>query len=36
VAKVIYVLIGLAAIYELLAHKKMCKVCDKGGASMGA
>ncbi|MEK7209211.1 MAG: DUF378 domain-containing protein [Patescibacteria group bacterium] len=36
IAKVIYVLVGLAAIYELLSHKKMCKACDKGGASMGA
>ncbi len=31
VAKVVYVLIGLAAIYEVLTHKKSCKMCNKGG-----
>ena len=36
VSKVIYVLVGLAAIYELLTHKKNCKVCEKGAAQMGS
>ena len=27
VAKVIYILVGLSAIYELFSHKSMCKVC---------
>lgn len=31
IAKIIYVLVGLAAIYEILMHKKICKMCDKGG-----
>ena len=33
IARVIYVLVGLAAIYELLSHKKLCKQCDKGGSA---
>ncbi|MEK7585582.1 MAG: DUF378 domain-containing protein [Patescibacteria group bacterium] len=35
IATTIYVLVGLAAIYELLTHKSRCKACDKGG-QMGA
>ena len=35
-AKIIYVLVGLAAIYELMTHKKNCKLCDKGVAQMGS
>jgi len=31
--KIIYVLVGLAAVYELLTHKKLCKQCDKGGSA---
>lgn len=31
IARIIYVLVGLAAIYEILMHKKICKMCDKGG-----
>ena len=27
VSKVIYVLVGLSAIYELVLHKKDCKLC---------
>ena len=33
IARVIYVLVGLAAIYELFTHKKTCKACDKGQMS---
>lgn len=33
VAKVIYVLVGLAAIYEVATHKKNCKMCEKMGSS---
>ena len=29
VSRVIYVLIGLAAVYELATHKKNCKGCAK-------
>ena len=32
VSRVIYVLVGLSAIYELSCHKKCCKMC--GGGSM--
>lgn len=28
----VYVLVGLAAVYELLTHKKNCKNCSVGGA----
>ena len=35
VVQVIYVLVGLAAIYELVSHKSCCKSCSKGGGDMG-
>lgn len=28
VSKIIYILVGLAAIYEAITHKGMCKACD--------
>lgn len=31
IARVIYVLVGLSAIYILATHKKDCKGCVKGG-----
>ena len=32
VSKIIYILVGLSAIYELVMHKKCCKICGaKGG-----
>ena len=34
VSRVIYVLVGLAAIYEIFAHKSTCKMCGKKGMSM--
>ena len=34
-ANIIYVLVGVAAIYELATHKGMCKGCDsKSGGAM--
>ncbi len=27
IAKIIYILVGLSAIYELATHKKTCKEC---------
>lgn len=33
ISRVIYVLVGLAAIYELVTHKKNCKSCSASGAS---
>ncbi|MEK7612454.1 MAG: DUF378 domain-containing protein [Patescibacteria group bacterium] len=29
-AKVVYVLVGLSAIYLLVGHKKNCKMCSMG------
>lgn len=29
VSRVIYVLVGLAAIYEVATHKSMCMACNK-------
>ncbi len=28
VSKIIYILVGLSAIYEIATHKKNCKCCD--------
>lgn len=28
---IIYILVGLSAIYEVAMHKKQCKVCGSGG-----
>ena len=30
VSRVIYILVGLAAIYEIATHKNRCKECDMG------
>ncbi len=29
---VVYVLVGLSAIYEIFGHKKLCRDCAPGGA----
>jgi uncharacterized membrane protein YuzA (DUF378 family) len=34
VARVIYVLVGLSAIYEVATHKGNCKACNPGASSM--
>lgn len=31
VSRVIYVLVGLAAIWEVVTHIKTCKMCEGGG-----
>ncbi|MEK7479063.1 MAG: DUF378 domain-containing protein [Patescibacteria group bacterium] len=31
VSRVIYILVGVAAIVEVATHKSACKACDKGG-----
>lgn len=37
IATVVYVLVGLSAIYEVVTHGGRCKECRKGGAmSAGA
>ena len=28
--RVIYILVGLSAVYEISVHKNLCKECDKG------
>ncbi|MBI2024626.1 MAG: DUF378 domain-containing protein [Candidatus Harrisonbacteria bacterium] len=33
VSKIIYILVGVSALYELASHKKRCKECVKGGQS---
>lgn len=33
VSKIIYILVGLSALYELFTHKKNCKVCEVMGES---
>ena len=33
ISRIIYVLIGLATIYEVATHKKNCRTCEKGAAS---
>lgn len=34
VSRLIYVLVGVAAIYEVATHKKSCRVCGTDVASM--
>jgi uncharacterized protein len=36
VSKVIYVLVGLSALYELFTHKKCCSVCSAKANSSAA
>lgn len=31
ISRIIYVLVGLSALYELFGHKKRCKECMTGG-----
>jgi uncharacterized membrane protein YuzA (DUF378 family) len=33
-ARVVYILVGLSAIYELFTHKANCKMCGTGGNNM--
>lgn len=30
VARIVYILVGLSAIYEVATHKKNCKICGGG------
>lgn len=32
ISQIIYILVGLAAIYEVVTHKKNCKACSAGKA----
>lgn len=31
---IVYVLVGLSAVYEVVMHKKTCKECGSSGSSM--
>ena len=33
-AKIIYILVGLSALFELFTHKKTCKMCGSSAPSM--
>lgn len=34
VEKIVYILVGLSAIYELIIHKSHCGMCKGGGGGM--
>lgn len=31
ISRVIYIVVGLAAVYELFSHKSHCRTCSSGG-----
>lgn len=36
ISRIIYIVVGLSAVYELMSHKKLCRDCDSkpaGGMS---
>lgn len=36
ISRIVYLLVGLSALYLIFTHKSSCKACEKvGGASMG-
>lgn len=35
IARVVYILVGLSAVYELTTHKGNCKLCGTGAQSTG-
>lgn len=34
ISRIIYILVGLSALYEIFSHKANCKACVSGGAQM--
>jgi uncharacterized membrane protein YuzA (DUF378 family) len=36
VSRLIYILVGLAAVFEIVTHQKRCQECQKGGAEQKA
>lgn len=34
VATIIYILVGISALYEIFSHKSLCRNCSPGGSSM--
>lgn len=33
-ARIIYILVGLSALYEIFTHKANCRMCNPGGGMM--
>jgi uncharacterized membrane protein YuzA (DUF378 family) len=36
ISRIIYILVGISALYEIISHKKCCKVCDSSSTSTPA
>jgi len=36
VSRLIYILVGLAALFEVVTHQKRCQECSKGGTEQKA
>ena len=36
IARIVYILVGLSAVYELFTHKSYCKVCGSGNMAKPA
>ena len=34
ISRIIYILVGLSALYEIFTHKRNCKYCDAGKMGM--
>lgn len=34
VSRIVYILVGLSALYEIATHKKNCSLCQSGSQSM--
>lgn len=34
VQKLVYILVGLSAVYEIVTHKNSCKMCNSSGQTM--
>jgi uncharacterized membrane protein YuzA (DUF378 family) len=34
VAQIVYILVGLSAVYELITHKRACKTCSASTTGM--
>ena len=33
ISKIIYIIVGLSAIYEISIHKKVCRLCNPAGSA---
>ena len=36
IAQIVYILVGLSAIYEIINHKNTCKMCNPGAMNTPA